>query len=76
MLVNNVAVLSKASASETTTENMQRTLHMNVTSPFVLTREALPELRKAKGNVVFISSVGGEFNHLKKNTNSFPFLSV
>ena len=33
---------------------------MNVISPQVMSKEAMPHLRKVKGNIVFISSIAGE----------------
>ena len=59
VLVNNAGVLSMSSIAEQSTEEAQRVMNLNYMSPLVLTREALPHVRKTQGNVVFISSVGG-----------------
>ena len=37
----------------------QQTLMVNLSSPFLLIREALPHLRKVKGNIVNVGSVEG-----------------
>ena len=41
------------------TEDFRRVMDINLTSPFVLAREAVPHLRRTRGNVVFVASVFG-----------------
>lgn len=55
-LVNNAGVALSAPFSKTTTDDFLRLQTINVTAPFVLTRELLPALVKAKGRVVNVCS--------------------
>lgn len=47
---------------------MQRQLDVNLIGPLALTRAVLPRLRRARGRVVFISSINGRV--------SFPFTGI
>ena len=59
-LVNNAGVLSKGSLETTDLDQWKHTLEVNLTGPFILTKELLPSLKKAGGaSVVNISSVAG-----------------
>ncbi|MBL8919935.1 MAG: SDR family oxidoreductase [Myxococcaceae bacterium] len=55
-LVNNAGVALSAPFAKTTTDDFLRLQTVNVTAPFVLTRELLPALVKAKGRVVNVCS--------------------
>ncbi len=59
VLVNNAGIEGSGALADLTTEEAQRVMNFNFMMPFILTREALPHLRKTKGNVIFISSCGG-----------------
>lgn len=69
VLVNNAAVLHAAHTHETSLELWNRTIAVNLTGMFLVTRAALPALT-ATGNgvVVTIGSTAGSFTH--------PFLSA
>lgn len=58
-LVNAAGVLGPGSAAETTDDEWDRIMNTNLRSVFVLTRAAIPELRKTRGSVVNLSSVAG-----------------
>ena len=60
VLVNCAGIVHAERAIDTKTEDFQRIINFNLTMPFVLAREALPHLRKVKGNIIFISSDSGE----------------
>ncbi len=60
VLVNNAAFGQFASIGESTDEMSSQVFAVNFFAPLALTREALPHIRKVKGNVIFISSVGGK----------------
>lgn len=61
MVVSNAGILHTEKAIDTKTEDFQRVLHFNTTMPFVLAREAMPHLRKVKGNIIFVSSDSGKY---------------
>jgi NAD(P)-dependent dehydrogenase (short-subunit alcohol dehydrogenase family) len=56
-LVNNAAVQILGKTEEIQVEQWRRTLDTNLIAPFLLVQGLLPELKKAKGSVVNISSV-------------------
>ncbi|MBD2442588.1 SDR family oxidoreductase [Dolichospermum sp. FACHB-1091] len=56
-LVNNAAVQILGKTEEIQVEQWRRTLDTNLIAPFLLIQGLLPELKKAKGSVVNISSV-------------------
>ncbi len=58
-LVNNAGEFLQATTELTSPENWSRILDSNLTGPFVLTRAALPLLRKARGAVVNVASTLG-----------------
>jgi NAD(P)-dependent dehydrogenase (short-subunit alcohol dehydrogenase family) len=69
VLVNNAAVLHAAHTHETSLELWNRTIAVNLTGMFLVTRAALPALTATKnGVVVTIGSTAGSFTH--------PFLSA
>jgi NAD(P)-dependent dehydrogenase (short-subunit alcohol dehydrogenase family) len=59
-LVNNAGIALAAPLGRTSTEEFLRIQQVNVTTPFVLTRELLPALVKAKGRVVNICSTAAK----------------
>ena len=59
VLVNNAGVYHIADAEGTTDEVWQRTLATNLTSPFFMSRAALPQLRLHKGVIINIASDWG-----------------
>jgi NAD(P)-dependent dehydrogenase (short-subunit alcohol dehydrogenase family) len=56
-LVNNAAVQILGGVDELTVESWQETLSTNLLAPFFLVQALLPELEKARGSVVNISSI-------------------
>lgn len=60
ILVNNAGVTHSAKLEETATEDWERCFQVNARAPFILCREALPLLKKAKaGYIINIASVVG-----------------
>ena len=59
VLVNNAGMMQEASVEGMSLEDWNRTLQVNLTAPFLLTKFALPHLRKAQGNIVNIGSIEG-----------------
>ncbi len=59
VLVNNAGMMQQASVEETTYNDWQTNLMVNLTAPFLLIKAALPHLRKSKGNIVNIGSIEG-----------------
>lgn len=58
LLVNNAAYQAVGMVEELSVEDWQRTLNVNLTAPFLLTRAFLPQLRRSgNGSVVNISSI-------------------
>ena len=59
LVVNNAAVFDSAALDELSVERWDAVFETNVRGPFLVTREALPHLRKTAGRVVNIGSLGG-----------------
>ncbi len=59
VLVNNAAVFETAPLESISLEQWDAVFETNARGPFLVTREALPFLRKAQGRVVNIGSLGG-----------------
>ncbi|MFD2706930.1 MULTISPECIES: SDR family NAD(P)-dependent oxidoreductase [Salibacterium] len=59
VLVNNSGMMQEASIEETTIEEWQRNISINLTAPFLLIRAALPHLRQTKGSIVNTGSTEG-----------------
>ncbi len=59
VLVNNAGIMREGTAEEMTPEDWQATLHVNLTTPFLLIKHAMPHLRAAKGAIVNIGSIEG-----------------
>lgn len=57
VLVNNAALQVVGRAADLTVRDWQRSLDTNVVAPFALIQGLLPELKRARGSVVNISSV-------------------
>jgi short-subunit dehydrogenase len=57
MLINNVGVSSRGNISELHPDVLQQVFSSNVNGCIFPTQLALPELRKRKGNIIFISSL-------------------
>ena len=61
IVVANSAVLPKASAlRDTSIEDFQSVLNLNLMSQVVVAKAALPHLEVTKGNIVFMSSIAGK----------------
>eukprot|EP00095_Tigriopus_kingsejongensis_P009759 maker-scaffold422_size175911-snap-gene-0.31 protein:Tk09759 transcript:maker-scaffold422_size175911-snap-gene-0.31-mRNA-1 annotation:"PREDICTED: 3-oxoacyl-" len=50
---------SAASVRSKSVTDFRNTLELNLIAPFLLTQAALPHLEKAKGNILYISSIAG-----------------
>lgn len=59
VLVNNAGIGLVGSVEETSLEDFERLLRVNVTGPFLVTRAAMPLLVTSHGNIVNIGSVAG-----------------
>jgi len=59
VLVNNAGIYHPANAEETTDPIWQQTITINLTAPFLLSRAAMPQLRKHKGAIINIASDWG-----------------
>ncbi|XP_040297716.1 uncharacterized oxidoreductase TM_0325-like isoform X1 [Bufo bufo] len=59
VLVNNAAILVMGSIEDTTLQDYDRMMNVNVRSLLYLTQLAVPHLIKTKGNIVNVSSVAG-----------------
>jgi 3-oxoacyl-[acyl-carrier protein] reductase len=58
VLVHNAGIAPRVAVEETTPEVWERTLHVNLTAPFLLTRALLPSMRReGKGRIVFVASI-------------------
>ena len=59
ILVNNAGTYNTASFEEITLAQWDGVFASNVRGPFLVSREALPALRKAKGKIINLGSLGG-----------------
>ncbi len=59
VLINNAGVMLEATTEEMSLADWDKTLMVNLTVPFLLTKYALPQLRKTKGSIVNIGSIEG-----------------
>uniref|UniRef100_A0A1A9UR68 Ketoreductase domain-containing protein n=1 Tax=Glossina austeni TaxID=7395 RepID=A0A1A9UR68_GLOAU len=59
ILVNNAGIIEIGSIENTSLEQYDRVMNINVRSIYHLTMLAVPELKKTKGNIVNVSSVCG-----------------
>jgi NAD(P)-dependent dehydrogenase (short-subunit alcohol dehydrogenase family) len=68
ILVNNAGVfLTNAETEDYPIEDFDRTIRMNIRSAFLMTKSAIPHLRKHNGNIISAGSEAG-FNGLAQNT--------
>ena len=68
ILVNNAGVfLTNAETEDYPVEDFDRTIRMNIRSAFLMTKYAIPHLRKHNGNIISAGSEAG-FNGLAQNT--------
>lgn len=59
ILINNAGLMLEGTVEEMTLEDWQRTFQLNLTSPFLLIKQAMPALRRAGGSIVNIGSIEG-----------------
>ena len=59
VLVNNAGMMQEALAEDMSLADWERNIAVNLTTPFMLIRAALPHLRKAAGSIVNIGSIEG-----------------
>lgn len=59
VLVNNAGMMQESGVEQMSLDDWQRTLTVNLTTPFLLIKAALPHLRKTQGNIVNIGSIEG-----------------
>ncbi|MBX9459316.1 MAG: SDR family oxidoreductase [Rhizobium sp.] len=59
VLVNNAGVMQEALAENMSLADWERTIAVNLTTPFMLIRAALPHLRATGGTIVNIGSIEG-----------------
>lgn len=59
VVVNNAGMMVEAGVEDMSLEEWHRSIHMNLTAPFLVIREALPWLRKTRGNIVNTGSIEG-----------------
>lgn len=59
VLVHNAGIAKVAPIAETTTADWRRVIDVNLTGPFLLTRELLPKMDSG-GQIIFVNSVGGK----------------
>ena len=70
VLVNNAgAVFGRVTAEECAPDDFRRTLEANLMSVFLCSRAALPALRRRRGSIINISSMGG----LKAQRRHLPY---
>lgn len=59
VLVNNAGMMQEALVEDTTLEDWERTLAVNLTTPFAIIKAALPHLRATQGSIVNVGSIEG-----------------
>jgi NAD(P)-dependent dehydrogenase (short-subunit alcohol dehydrogenase family) len=63
VLINMAGILRSSPTTETTLEQFQAVLNVNLIGTFLFCREALPHLIKTKGNIVNAASTSAQFGH-------------
>ncbi|XP_066921907.1 uncharacterized oxidoreductase TM_0325-like [Clytia hemisphaerica] len=58
VLVNNAGDLIMGTCLQTSTEDFDKMMNINIRSVFQLTKMAIPHLKKTKGNVINVSTLG------------------
>lgn len=58
-VVNNAGIIVQGPVEGTSLDDLSRQLDVNVTSQVAVTQAVLPQIREARGRVVFMSSVSG-----------------
>jgi meso-butanediol dehydrogenase/(S,S)-butanediol dehydrogenase/diacetyl reductase len=72
VLINNAGIATEGDILQTSEEDFERVLAVNVHGYFHMAKAALPELLKTKGSIVMTSSVsglGGDWNTFAYNTS-------
>jgi NAD(P)-dependent dehydrogenase (short-subunit alcohol dehydrogenase family) len=59
VLVNNAGIYHQADAEQTTDSIWEQTIAINLSAPFLLSRAAMPQLRKSQGVIINIASDWG-----------------
>jgi len=59
VLVNNAGMMQEATIEAMSLDDWNHTLQVNLTAPFLLTKYAMPHLRKVQGSIVNIGSIEG-----------------
>ncbi len=59
VLVNNAGMMQQAGVEDMTLDDWRRTMIVNLDTPFMLIKAALPYLRKTRGSIVNIGSIEG-----------------
>ncbi|UIJ91797.1 SDR family oxidoreductase (plasmid) [Sinorhizobium meliloti] len=59
VLVNNAGVMQEALSEDMSLEDWERTIAVNLTTPFAMIKAALPHLRSSQGSIVNIGSIEG-----------------
>ncbi len=59
VLVNNAGIMQEALVEDMSLADWERMLTINLTSPFMLIKAAMPHLRAARGSIVNIGSIEG-----------------
>lgn len=72
VLINNAGIGSEGDISQTSEQDFERVLAVNVSGYFHMAKAAMPELVKTRGSIVMTSSVsgtGGDWNMFAYNTS-------
>lgn len=59
LLVNSAAVMERLTVAETTVDQWDAIMHLNLRAPFFLAQRAAPHLAKSRGTIVNIADLGG-----------------
>ena len=59
VLVNNAGLMREGTVLESSVQDWQDTLHVNLTAPFLLIKAAMPHLIETKGAIVNVGSIEG-----------------
>jgi NAD(P)-dependent dehydrogenase (short-subunit alcohol dehydrogenase family) len=60
LLVNNAGVFQTAAFEDITAEEWDEVFSVNVRAPFLVSQRCIPALRKARGRIINLGSLGGE----------------
>ena len=71
VLINNAGIQKKPGEEQRSMDNLDYVIEVNLKAPIAIIELAIPHLEKTKGNIINVSSIGGQ-----KTVPPFPYYSI